>query len=296
MNKYTISSVKHATTVINGISDYSLPSGVQQLLISGSGDIDPGFVAIGKINPQFTFTTSQIKAALAGLGGIAGITIADSNFLFWLQKVTESVTRSGSVHDKVAVIQGLLVPQTLTATDGGLATISYLVIPTSADGVISPFDLTASQTLDAGQVAAAQAYTLGDISLNGATLDGPKSVTVNFGLAVDISGGKLYPTDVAIMKRNPTITISCMDIDETFGAAGWGLVGQAQDTSDSVINFDDMLEGGIRGTTPVTVTIDEGNMHFNNVQGADGSTLGVDITLTPTFDGTAAIMLLGGIT
>jgi len=296
MNKYTISAIKHATTVINGITDYSLASGVQQLILSGSGEVDPGFVGLGKINPRFTWTTTQIKTALANLGGIAGIVIATSNFNFWLQKITEAVSRAGNVHEKIAVIQGLLIPQTLTVNDGGLATISYLTIPTSADGTTSPFSRTGTQALDDNQGEATEAYTLGEITLNGAALDGVQSMTLNFGLAVDISGGKMYPTDVAIVKRNPSITINCLDIDETFAAAGWGLVGQAQDASDSVINLDDVLEGGIRGTTPITITIDEGNMHFENITGSDGGRLGMAITLTPTYDGTAAILALGGIT
>jgi len=296
MNKYTISAIKHATTVINGITDYSLASGVQQLILSGSGEVDPGFVGLGKINPRFTWTTTQIKTALANLGGIAGIVIATSNFNFWLQKITEAVSRAGNVHEKIAVIQGLLIPQTLTVNDGGLATISYLTIPTSADGTTSPFSRTGTQALDDNQGEATEAYTLGEITLNGAALDGVQSMTLNFGLAVDISGGKMYPTDVAIVKRNPSITINCLDIDETFAAAGWGLVGQAQDASDSVINLDDVLEGGIRGTTPITITIDEGNMHFENITGSDGGRLGTAITLTPTYDGTAAILALGGIT
>ena len=301
MDVYTIAAIKHATTVIKGIQNYTLNPQVAAILLSGSGGVDAGFSAIGEIRPELGFETTAIKTALANLGGINGIPIAASNFDFWLQKTITGALRAGATsHIKCTPVAGIVVPGVISMPSGRQASISYRAGFISADGVASPIAVTASQSLDAGQGPADEAWTFGGVAVNGSALAGVDDVTLDFGIElwVTTADGKVYPIHVCIASRRPVITISTKDLGafQTWGVSGsnW-LEGQVQSESDSVITLSDMTEGGVRGSSPITFTIDAGMMFFNAITGQDGERLGGQVTLIPTWDGTADVIVMSGL-
>jgi hypothetical protein len=301
MNTYTLAVIKHASTVIKGIKSHSLDPQLTQILLAGSGEADTGFAAIGEIKPQMTFTTSAIQTALGNLGGINGIAIT-SNLFAWFQKTLSGGIRStGATHIMLTGISGILVPQTLRIPHAQQAEIDYLAALISADGSASPITVAPTTALDAGQLPASEGWTLGGASLNGLALPGVSLVTVNFGIVLEITAadGHVYAIHVCIKERRPSITITTYDIEafQSWGAAGsnW-LEGVPQGASDSVITISDMVEGGGRGSSPITLTIDEGMMFFNSI-GGDGNNerfVG-QVTLTPTYDGVADIIAIAGL-
>lgn len=302
MDIYTIAAIKHATTVIKGIQSQSLNPQVAAILLSGSGEVDAGFSAIGEIRPEMGFGTTAIKTALANLGGINGIAIAASNMDFWLQKTVAGGLRAGiTSHIKCTPVAGIVVPGAISMPSGRQASMTYRAVFISADGTASPIAVVANASLDASQGPADEAWTFGGASLNGSALAGVDDVTLDFGISlwVTASDGKVYPIHVCIANRRPVVTISTRDIGafQSWGAAGsnW-LEGQVQSASDSVITLSDMTEGGVRGSSPITFTVDAGMMFFNTIAGQHGERLGGQVTLLPTWDGTADVIVMSGLT
>jgi len=284
-NVYTIAGMQSGATVYKDLRSHRISPNLQRMLLGGSGGVYHTFAAVGKMMPIFDFTSGDIKVILADLTSQIAKVIS-SDFYIWFQKMAEGGLRTaGATHTKGTIVEGMLIPVTLSLADGASAALSCQVILTSADGTTTPLTLTGSQALVASAGAGA-GWTLGAVTLNGSTLEGVESVTINFGISPMTLGGSgtPYPTFTAVSKMDPTITITAAGIDEFLS---WGLSGQAQNATDSTIQIDDMTEGGLRGSSPITCSIDEGLMHTDSVDLGDGGPARHSLVLQPTYDGTA---------
>lgn len=293
-NVYTIAGMQSGSTVYKDLRSHQIAPNLQRLLLGGSGSVYPTFTAVGKIMPIFDFTSGDIKTILADLTNQIAKAIS-SNFYIWFQKMDEGGLRaSGLNHYKGTIVEGMLIPVSLTVTDGQSAALSCQVILTSADGSTSPLTLAGSQSL-VSSAGAAEGWTLSTVSLNGATLEGVESVTINFGInPLTLGGAGLpYPTFTGVGTMTPTIAITAAGIDEFLS---WGLPGQAQDATDSTIQIDDLSEGGLRGSSPITCTIDEGIMHTDTVNLTDAAAARHSLIIQPTYDGTALPLTWSGLT
>jgi len=297
---HTISSVKTGSTVINQILSSGFSPNLAKLLLTGSGLVSPGFVGIPGASPEISFSTNAIKAALNAFVTSAdpmdGVAIAASNFEFYLQKIANTGTRAtGSNHIKATALAGLVYPVSLEIPHMGAATLNYRGVFTSSDGSTSPIAFAGSQALDAGVLVAAEAYVLGGISLNGTTLDGVSNVSVDFGNQVIVDGGSglPYPTHVAIIAQRPSISISTKDLDDF---VSWGLLGQAQSETDSIITLTALENAGtLDGANQITLSIDAGLMTYDGFSGSDGDRVAASVTITPTFDGSNKVIAFGGL-
>ena len=293
---HTISGVKYSTTNINQITNANFTPNLVQLLEGGSGLVEAGFIAVPGAAPEFAFSTTAVKTALATLGDVDGIGFSSSELIWFFQKVTDGGLRAGaSSHIKATAAKGLIVPLTLTIPHQGKAVITYRVILISADGTTAPIAFTASQSLDAGIVVGNEVYVLGGVSLNNSDLDGVSSVTIDFGLGVWIDGGSglYYPTHSGISVRRPSITIQTKYID---AFVSWSLDGQAVDSNDCIVTITGLTEGGgLNGSDQVTFTVDEGHMFYSALGGSDGERVAGQVILTPTYDGTNETIVVGGL-
>jgi len=293
MNQYTLSAVKNDATLIKGIQNHSINPGLQQLISSGSGAVDPSFVSSGQIQPELTFDTTAIKTALGNLGGISGEALA--NYTFFFQKMLTDGKRGGALsHIKAVAAAGIIVPTRITAAQGGEATIGYRVVPRSADGSAAPLAFTGSQSLIEGQDKVDEVYTMGPVEINGAALDGVADWSLDFGINLEIitESGHVYPTFTGIQTRAPSFTIRTFDVEKF---QGWGLGGAAQNETDSTVKLLDQVEGNARGTSPITFSIDAGMAHFEPIDGPHGQRLGGSVRITPVYDGVSDILVVSGL-
>jgi hypothetical protein len=293
-DNYTISAFKHSSTLLKGIQSLNVVPGAQLMIGRGSGAVDPSFVGIGQILNEINFDTLAIKTALAGLGGISGAAI--SNDTFYFQKMLGDGLRGGALsHIKCVAALGLIVPVRIRAAQGQPAVLSYRAIPRSADGVTSPFAMTAGQSLEAAQDAITEVYTLGPVTINGVALEMVSNIDIDFGMEVwtNILDGHIYVTACGVTRRSPNITITTLDMAKF---ASWGLPGQAQGETDSTIQLLDQAAGGVRGSAPITFSIDSGIIHFDSVPGSDGQAIAGQAVITPVYDGLNAILAITGIT
>jgi len=294
--QHTISSVKHGTTVVNGIVNSSFSPGLVELLLNGSGKVETGFVGVVGAVPELSFTTTSIETALkpflTSSNPLNGVAIAASNFLFFYEKIANTGTRTaGATHVKATVAAGMIVPVTLTVNHYGAATIGYRVICLSADGTTAPIAFAATQALDGSIAVADELWTLGSVAINGTTLDGVTSVSMSFGNNVEVTGGdgNPYPEFAAILNRRPSITVATTNLDDF---VSWGLLGAAQGATDSVVTLKKVDNDGTIAAGAITLTVDAGRISYRDISGSDGSRIGASITITPRYDGTNEVIAI----
>lgn len=295
MDHLTISAIMHKTKLLTGIQSIGITPNLQQMILAAGGSPHPSFVGIGQISPEITFGCHAIKTCLANLGGKDGIAI-DTNLDLWFQSLIAGGLRAGTLsHTKVTAALGMIIPVSITASQGQPAVINYRVVVVSADGSTAPLSFTASQSLEAGQDINAEVYTLGAVTLNGTALDGVDNWTLDFGNEVWINhaNGLIYPIEVGIINQAPSFSVGTADAGKF---ATWELVGLAQDDTDSTVALQDQAAGGVRGSAPITFAIDDGMAVFDNLSGTQGSRYAGSVTIRPVYDGTAAIIAITGLT
>jgi len=285
--------------LLDQVDDWNFNAGLRHILAAGDGQVDPTYVAVGLQEPTISFSTTAIATAL-GACGISGLAIAAANALIaWLQKTAEGGTRaSGANHIKAVMNKGILVPRQLTAnSDGSLARLAFDAIATY-DGTNLPFVLTSSQALT-GAPAVGEGFVAGPVAVNGTTLNGVQSITIDFGLQVrTVSGdGQVYPTYCYVASRAPSIRVAVLD-PSIFTTLG--LSGAAQSGTNSVVYLRKVDEGGTRVADAVaqhiSFSIDEGHIHVSGIRGSQGQEIGSEVLITPTWDAAAAIMVINAAT
>jgi len=299
---HTIYAVKLDTATLAGssvlfdqIQSFAISTGIQRIAQSGDGQVNPTYVAVMSQRPVIRFGTSAIATALAACG-ISG-TVIDADVTYpgieaWFQKLEEGGVRaSGSSHLKMTGAQGILVPRSLSASQDGVAMVDFEAILTY-DGTLDPVVIADNQALE-GSPAVGELFTVGPVSINGATIEGIQGITVDFGISVisRAGDGQVWPTYAAIMSRAPSIQIQTTDV---VSLATFGLSGTAQGASDSVVYFRKLSEGGTRvadGTAEhVSITVDDGIITVDNLEGSQDGVSGSTVTITPSDDESNAIL------
>lgn len=243
-NVFTLYAVANGTTgTIKQIIDQRVDPRIQRLVESGDSDVEPTFVATVRQEPRVRFTTTDIKGAL-DLCGISGLAIpsgggGDQLLDLWFAKRTVGdAFASGSVHTRVRVNAGLLVPRPMNVSIGQRASIEYELIAISADGDAAPFVIEKNQALPSLTTGVTGAWTVGPWYLNGVLIDDEGTPTnspvtgfgFDPGITVNTPGGKVYPTIAYIASRNPTLSMTTLDVDQV-ASATIPIVGEARSSA-----------------------------------------------------------------
>src|SRR5690606_31279896 len=116
---------------------HSVNPGIETLINSSDGQVDPSFAAVMFQKPVMSFSTSAIALALsyAGIGGLSITTALD----FWFQRAAAGGTRmTGANSTKFTATKGILCPKSIEADSESHATIDYDMAAVSTDGTTSP--------------------------------------------------------------------------------------------------------------------------------------------------------------
>lgn len=283
-----------ATPVLfDQVQDFTCDPGTAVRVLSGDGGVYATYAYTSRIAPTLGFTTTDLPAAL-GKAALTGFALGSGHTAdAYLQLCAEGGTRAGaSSHYKLTVNQGILVPTTLAA-DQDQAALSYTMHATY-DCTNEPIALCASETLATGATTAVH-FVAGPVVVNGTTINGVQSISVDFGIQVRTlwGDGAHRPTYCYIAAIRPVIRVATLDVSvlNTFGFAG-----TAQSTTDSLVYFTKCAEGSTRVANAtaehVKLTIDEGEISCEPITGADGAELGAVLVITPTYDGTYAPIVI----
>lgn len=290
---------------IDQVQDQNLDPAIQEILSAGSGQVDPTHVAVMSQNPRIAFSTTALATMLAEVTSgffINGIKI-DSDGThdgaeLWFQKLAKGGTRTaGANHIKMTVNEGLLLPRSISAMQGQVASLAMDLLA-GYDGTNDPIVIAAAQALE-GTPAVGELFTLGPVSINGVDLDGVQGVRLDTGLQeVALGGsGQVWPTFLGIMSRQPLITITTLDVSVL---STYGLSGTAQSATDSKIYLRKIAEGGARVADAtaqhLSFTIDEGHIRVRSIGGGHGAPQAAQLEIRPTYDGDNAILVMSAAT
>ena len=122
-----------------------------------------------------------------------------------------------------------------------------------------------------------------------------ESFEIDFGIQPEVTfpNGLVYPTNVSIMTIAPSITIGTPDIDTVIDTLG--IAGAAQGITDSTLTLVDVTQGGTRGSSPITFTIDEGRIGFGSAEASHGGKATSQLVITPVYDAFEEVIAITGI-
>lgn len=204
-----------AAVTIDGTSDQALNSALMTGLEGSDGSMYATFGSLISGAPVGRFTTNDLKAALDQCGLVGMLIDTDGTHpgvVMYFQKYKEGGTRealASAVHMSMTVPNGIMVPRTLEMVHQGNARITYEIIGRQ-ETTTAPLTFSETATLPAAVYpATVVAHTLGKIDLNGTTLDRVQSVTIDFGIVLEVEGADsdIYPTKVSIRDIRPSVTI-----------------------------------------------------------------------------------------
>ena len=197
-------------TQIEGIASQSINRGIA---VSGEpldGEVRAGELHISRMDVRAELATTEIATALAAVGA-DGAALSDV-ILYFAKKTTGVGKTSGGAHVSHTFATALVVPRRLTVSGQGVAQLTYSIIPYKADGTI-PVAVATTASLPAITAISGEKFRLGPVIIEGTTLTGITSVSVDFGLTVDpeVSDGDIYAKTAVITRQMPKIEIRTLD-------------------------------------------------------------------------------------
>lgn len=190
------------------IESSAIAPGVAGMLLAGAGQYRPTMTAVQQVIPVLSFTSSMLKT-LIDLLGTSGIHIGSGQTYTGLEIYIQAMEkggkrRTGANHYKIAVTDGMVLPRTLSANQGGgPATMAVDVIAFS-DGANAPVTPSGSASLPV-VAAASEMYVIGTVKANGSFIYGTQTQMLTFGLTevTQVADGDVYPSWASVMGQQP---------------------------------------------------------------------------------------------
>lgn len=285
MGRHNLYGAQIDGTVVGSITENNIRTGSEVRGEAVSGEPYPRKQSLVAQKPTATFTSLSIAAALANCGPMgASITDMAAGLNFYAQKRKKAAARDpDSVHRKFALVDGILLPRSLTCDHQGDAQISYESVLTW-DGVNDPFQITDNVALPGGLLDDDR-YTLGPVTIGGVTLGEKINVNIDFGITAESEGAdsELWDREVSIGVVAPRITVSGKDV-EWFKAANIPLLGKAATHANTSIQF--YKRSGSTLVAGVTLTADGWAVIEEPFSAAGQGTADTQLVLAAEYDGT----------
>lgn len=171
-------------TTIRQIRGTDFSQNVQKFVERYSGGLDPQLIAVLSAEPKINVRTGNL-ACLSSISPTTGLAVTSSGTIVfpWQARASGSTFVSGSNHYSLSSTLGLIIPQTITASQDAQegATLALEFMAASSDGATNPVAINGSVAL-ASQAFVAS-HGLGPVVADGTTIGGLKSSTVTFGLS-----------------------------------------------------------------------------------------------------------------
>ena len=280
---------------IDGVSDQSTDPNTDIITLTGAGDYQPTFAGVARVAPRIKVTTTDIKTALDNGIWLTGFAIPQTTVYttvdLYYTRIVKQGARAASVNVRCRVTTGMIIPRTLAVTDGKPATLTMDIIPIW-DASTAPIVFTDSQSLPHSP-AIDECWWLGPAAINGTTIDSLQGFSLDFGIKemVEFNSGEFYPSFVGIPAINPVITFDNRDAVQL---NTYGLTGTAQGSTDSLFYLQQGTKNGARtaagSSAHISFSVDDGIISVGDTGGGNDSAHGSKLILTPTYDGSNAII------
>lgn len=281
---------------LDGVESYNFSPALQEAILAAGGQVDQTYVATMHAGPMLSLTVNDIATALAMIG-ISGMPIsatstATAAAFFFTQGDFGGTRKTSTNHRKVTFNEGIVVPKSISWSQKQHATMQLEMYGTY-DGTNAPAVYASGVALP-HTPSVDELFVGGLVKINGTSLTGVQSVSIDFGLSVErLSGdGDVYDTFVVISDRKPRISITTKDITalSTYTLTGTPLSGSTK------VFLQKMTEGGDRVSaataTHISFTINSGEIIADPFSGSSRESGGGGITIVPTYDGTNAVLVV----
>lgn len=187
-------------------ADYSPNNTIQAGRASGAVAPSAHFLTDSK--PTVRIQSSDLAGVLGIVSPVAGLDVeADVIDIPHRTRAAGSSYAGTLAHSILRGTDALVVPTSVRAAQGDVASMIDLMVHWESDGFTDPVAQVLNQTLAAQDFQAM--FGLGPGVLNGTTVGGVIGHTVNFGLTVEPeqTNGAIFPTTHFITETNPTIDL-----------------------------------------------------------------------------------------
>lgn len=173
---------------------------------NAEGNIYEEFAAIGQHAPVARVTFRDVESALSWVGP-SGAAIAGSTVELYQKDYVQG--GHGDDGEMISLTDGVIVPETLTLTDGQPANISYAIFAGGSD--TAPYSETSDATPPS--VSVSNRWEQGPVTYNGVTIEKAMNSQINFGWTPQQThgSGAVWPSLVYLEKPQPTIETTVMD-------------------------------------------------------------------------------------
>ncbi len=277
---------------INQITNSSIDPGISLNLLRGEGKIAPQFGAVGQRKPSASFSTTALKRVLDWIGS-KGKYYTGGATMYLAKKALGGGFAGATSHVSLTAAKCLILPRTLRATQGEIATLDCEVYIISSDGLAAALTYAASVSLPTIALTD-QAWTLGPASINGSVLTGLSSMEITFGLTAKtiFADGQELPAFCCIESQVSQIRVTTYDVT----ALNSFLAGSAVNSASRVFLRAKANEGGnvIDATAShikfeITTT---GIIHAGPASGSDEGDESLEVIWNALDDGTNDVLVM----
>lgn len=228
------------------VKDTSYDPGLTVAQHHYSGGVSPQQSDIVSGDPVVSITSGDIVTILDGIDATAGLAVSAGTVTVPIKnRSAGGLFASGSNHHTLSATHGLLIPVSISASqdeeDGAQIQLEFHAA--SSSGLANPITHNASQA--AGSQTFTAVHDLGPAKVNGTTIVGIKSITVNFGINVNKQRYSGYPfcqlAGMTINEAIPSIEFEFEDIASLHAFATFTAL-----STTCVVYFRKRMSGGLR--------------------------------------------------
>lgn len=271
---------------VDQISGCQVSTGVSNLVRTAGGALDPGIVNVSFADPTVRITTADLNTVMTSATLSAGLDITSAAEFQFQKRASGGTFASGTSHITINATLGFFYVESITVTqDTTTGAELNGTFVAHYDGTNDPLTISTSQAI-VNSPALNNVYHLGGVKIGTTQIPGVQSLTIDTGIRYETrrADGEPYARIGSIMARNPSITLTTIQLDE---ASTYGLFGSAL-SSTLTCYFQEAAAGGTRTaqatTNHIAVTASAGELHATDVGvTGDGDTVtSIMITNTST--------------
>ena len=266
---------------------------LDSVLEKGVGALTRTFAYVRRGEPLLRIVTPQIATVLGEtypkLKALEiDADIDNPGIVFYLARMGPLGNADGAVNIAMTVAKGLLVFNQIRVNDGQGPAMAVLDVHAAYDGTHAPIVIEADVALDVTTPTATEVFEIGPAQINGTTLEGMGTLTIDGGNRVEKlwGDGSVFPEEIYHVDHNPTVNAGSAFIDIL---ATLGISGAAIDVNDATFFLRMCAKNGTRvdddGSTHISFTIDDGiALPMPSDFAADPPILNCDVQVQPTDD------------
>jgi len=283
-----------SAVIFGGITQMDIPLSTEITNEVTAGSYFARNTNIKSIKPKITFASRDVAKVLDNIPLLGKTIDGDTNdgFCLWMSQLENGETMSGSNHRKIRMRKGRIIATQASCNHQDDLSISCEAMAIW-DKTNNPIIPTGGLALP-GAAADPDRFTLHSATVGGVAFECLQSVSVNFGVTVEMFGcdSDIYDTHLQVTEIKPEITFTTLQPSQFATSGGVDLTGLLGTHANTVFYFRKRSQGGdsafedladtvhLSSTASGILTIDKAFGSSGNKRGESG------YKLTCSYDGT----------